>query len=262
MKNLKIGKLSVNDFGGEGKNLIFVHAFPMSSKMWEPQVNYFKDKFRVITYDVRGLGESKVEEYQYTMETYAEDLISVIKELKLEKVNAVGLSMGGYIILRAIVKQPELFASITLADTRAERDTDAGIISRSAAIDMIKSGKRNEFLEQFTKNLVAPANYENPEFRRNLDKIISENSDESICAAMIALATRTSTLEHLPEFNKPALVIAGEYDVLTPPPMAEVMKSVLPDSRLEIIPNSGHLSNMEEPEKFNEVLLKFLNEIN
>jgi len=261
MKNFKIGKLSVNDFGGDGKNLLFVHAFPMSSKMWEPQVNYFKDKFRVITYDVRGLGESKVEDYQYTMETYADDLISVINGLKLEKVNAVGLSMGGYIILRAIAKNPELFSSITLADTRAERDADAGIISRSVAIENIKSGKRNEFLEQFTKNLVAPHNFENPEFRKKLEEIISVNSDEAICAAMIALATRTNTLETLSAFKNPALFIVGELDILTPPPAAETMRSQLPESKLEVIPKTGHLSNLESPELFNTALENFLKNI-
>ncbi len=261
MEKLKIGKLSVNDFGGEGKNLLFVHAFPMSSKMWEPQVNYFKDKFRVVTYDVRGLGESKVEDYQYTMETFADDLISVINGLKLEKVNAVGLSMGGYIILRAIGKHPELFSSITLADTRAERDADAAIITRSNAIETIKSGKRNEYLEQFTKNLVAPHNFDNPEFRNKLEEIISGNSDESICAAMIALATRTNTLETLAAYKNPALFIVGELDILTPPPVAETMHSHLPGSKLVVIPNAGHLSNLESPEYFNSTIETFLNEI-
>lgn len=261
MKKIKIGKLSVNDFGGEGKNLLFVHAFPLSSKMWEPQVNYFKDKFRVITYDVRGLGDSKVEDYQYTMETYADDLISVINGLRLENVNAVGLSMGGYIILRAIAKNPELFSSIILADTRAERDTDEGILSRSNAIETIKSGKRYEFLSQFTKNLVALHNFENHDFRKNLEDIISENSDEAICSAMIAIATRTSTLDALAAFKNPALFIVGELDILTPPSMAETMHSQLPESKLAVIPNAGHLSNLESPEYFNSVLDSFLNEI-
>ncbi len=257
MKNHFINGLSVNDYEGTGQPMIFVHAFPLSSEMWKPQVDFFGDKYRVITYDIRGLGKSIQKDNQFTMESYVNDFFSVLDNLGIDKVNACGLSMGGYIILRALVRNPERFISAVLADTRAERDDDNGIISRSNTISDIKSGKREEFAAGFLQKLINRKSYETPGIKNILAEIISGNTDDGICGAMLALATRTTTTDNLKEIEIPALVIVGEDDLLTPKNFAETMNKSLKNSMLEVIPEAGHLSNIENPDYFNKVLLKF-----
>lgn len=261
MKNHFINGLSVNDYEGTGQPLIFVHAFPLSSEMWKPQVDFFGDKYRVITYDIRGLGKSIQKDNQFTMESYVNDFFSVLDNLGIDKVNACGLSMGGYIILRALVRNPERFLSAVLADTRAERDDDNGIISRSNTISDIKSGKREEFAAGFLQKLINRKSYETPGIKNILAEIISGNTDDGICGAMLALATRTTTTDNLKEIEIPALVIVGEDDLLTPKNFAETMNKSLKNSMLEVIPEAGHLSNIENPDYFNKVLLKFFEEL-
>lgn len=261
MKNHFINGLSVNDYEGTGQPMIFVHAFPLSSEMWKPQVDFFGDKYRVITYDIRGLGKSIQKDNQFTMESYVNDFFSVLDYLGIDKVNACGLSMGGYIILRALVRNPERFLSAVLADTRAERDDDNGIISRSNTISDIKSGKREEFAAGFLQKLINRKSYETPGIKNILAEIISGNTDDGICGAMLALATRTTTTDNLKEIEIPALVIVGEDDLLTPKNFAETMNKSLKNSILEVIPEAGHLSNIENPDYFNKVLLKFFEEL-
>lgn len=262
MKELNINGIIVYDYEGIGDTLIFIHAFPLSSRMWDKQVEYFKDKYRVITYDIRGLGKSKQSSNQFTLEEYSNDLINICDEMKLEKINACGLSMGGYIILRTLEKQPQIFSGVILADTRAERDTDEGIISRSNAIIDIKNGKLDYVLNEYLKKLLSETNFNKPEIRHYIFNLMKTNSAEGIIGAMLAIATRTTTLNSLIKINIPALILVGEYDELTPLNFAENMKKALRYAELDIIPKAGHLSNIENPEYFNRTIENFLENIN
>jgi len=261
MKEISFKGLHINDYEGSENTLIFIHAFPLSSKIWQHQIDFFKNKFRVITYDVRGLGKSVSHNNQFTMETYANDLLSIIKHLKLKNVFVCGVSMGGYIILRCYLKNPEVFKGIILADSKAERDDDNGLINRSNAIADIKKGKRKEFFSSFLPKLINKKSYSNNELRIFLDNILNSNTDEGICGAQLALATRTNVADYLKTFNIPALILVGENDELTPLPCSENMNKLIPNSKLKIIPEAGHLSNLENPEMFNKFLMDFLNAV-
>jgi 3-oxoadipate enol-lactonase len=258
MKEINFNGLQIYDYEGKGFPLVFVHAFPLNSKMYNPQVEFFKDKFRVVTYDVRGLGKSKSVNNQFTMEKYSDDFLSVINHLGLEKVIACGVSMGGYIILRSYIKNPDKFSKIILADTRAEKDDDTGLINRSNVISSILAGKRNEFVSTFLSKLINKKSYNNTELKKFLEDIIADNSDEGICGAQLALGTRVNSIDYLDKFNVPALIIVGEDDVLTPPSCAETMNKLIKNSELKIIKESGHLTNLENPDAFNSCILDFI----
>jgi 3-oxoadipate enol-lactonase len=256
--NKKIDGISVYDNENGKPPLIFVHAFPLHSEMWAGQIKHFLNNYRVITYDIRGLGNSASEDNLFFMENYADDLINVISELGIEKVNAVGLSMGGYIIQRALVKKPYLFRSVTLSDTKGEKDTDDALLFRSDVVNSIKRGGRREFVTEFIKKLISPSNYRNPELVKTLENIISVNTDNGICGALNALATRTTTIRQLESLNIPALILVGEDDMLTPVKCSEDLAKALNNSEMHIIKNSGHLSNLENSGDFNSVLGNFL----
>jgi pimeloyl-ACP methyl ester carboxylesterase len=260
VKNFKINEINVFDYGGELTPLIFIHGFPLSSRMWNEQVSFFKDKFRIITYDVRGLSGSSVDNNLFTMETLVNDFFNILDYFKIEKADVCGLSMGGYISLRTLTKNPERFNTIILADTRAERDDNEGLLNRSQAITDIQSGKRKEFTENFIKKLVNEENYKSKKLTGFLREMMNEQSVDGICGAMIAIATRTNTLEDLPGVNVPALILIGEEDELTPFHYSENIHKALKNSVLKSIPHSGHMSNIENPDFFNKTVYDFLKE--
>jgi len=261
MKSYIYTDISINDYEGTGNTIIFAHAFPLSSSMWRKQVDYLKNKYRIITYDIRGLGKSKFADYQYTMETFADDFLNIIEHIGAGKIVACGLSMGGYIIQRALVKRPELFKAVILADTRGERDDDNGIILRSNTIAKIKTGQKDLFFNDFSKKLIWEKNYQNKELVSCLNEIFSKQTIEGICGALIAMATRVNSHQFLKDIKIPCLIICGKYDVLTPLKCSEDLNKSLSNSVLKIIDNSGHLSNMENPDEFNVEVEKFLESI-
>jgi pimeloyl-ACP methyl ester carboxylesterase len=261
MNSLKINNLGVFDFEGDKEPLIFVHAFPLSSKMWKQQVEYFQNKYRVITYDIRGLGESKVSDYQYMMETFVNDFFSVIDKLELETITACGLSMGGYIILRALSKNPERFRAVILSDTKAEADDNDALINRSQSIIQIKNNGLSDFLKNFIKKLITEESYNNQEIYNFLNNIMQEQSPEGICGAQIAIATRTETLEKLKNIKVPALIMVGEKDILIPLEYANNMNKNLRNSDVTVVPGAAHLPNIENPEFFNNAIFTFLKKL-
>ncbi|HEY5533532.1 MAG TPA: alpha/beta fold hydrolase [Ignavibacteria bacterium] len=258
MKSLFINGLKVCDYGGSYPPLIFIHAFPLSSKMWKHQVDFFKSQYRVITYDVRGLGESKTEDNQYMMENFVDDFFSIIDNLNIEKSYVCGLSMGGYIILRAASKAPERFKGIILADTKAEKDDDEGLLNRSNSISQIKRNGVKEFTGVFLKKLVTEKNYGKPLIKEFLDKILIEQTPAGICGALIAIATRTDTSQVIKKLDLPTLIIVGEKDILIPLNFSVNLNNSIKESNLVIIPDSGHLTNIENPKLFNKVVSDFL----
>ncbi|MFZ4589659.1 MAG: alpha/beta fold hydrolase [Ignavibacteria bacterium] len=262
MKKSKVLGVSVNDYGGDGIPLIFVHSFPLSSKMWDRQVEYFKDKYRVITFDTRGLGESTTEDNVYSMEKLVNDFFHILNNLKVQKVNACGLSMGGYILLRAILKDSERFNSLILVNTKTKKDDDEVILKRSSAVIKIQSGGREAYLQKLLPKLIST---DTPDLERLIKNIISENSDEGICGNILALSTRTNTTDKLKELNIPLLLLSGKDDKINSDIETDDMFRLLRENRKHTLYTAlikmndcGHLCNIEKPEEFNKILDWFL----
>jgi 3-oxoadipate enol-lactonase len=262
MKKSEINGITIYDTEGNNPVIIFIHAFPLCSRQWDKQVEYFKKDFRVITYDIRGLGYSKYDSsYPLMMEDLVDDLLNIISELKLDQVNVCGLSIGGYIILRAIMRSPDLFNSIILANTRAERDTNDVLIARNTLIKQMKKGKKDLFLSQFLKNIISEQSYKNDGIKNFIKEVMSWQSPEGISQVANALATRTETLEELKHINIPALIVASDKDAMTGVEYAERMKENLKNSYLKVMHGAGHLSNIEKPDEFNKCVEDFLMKI-
>lgn len=262
MKETKVLGISVKDHGGKGLPLVFVHSFPLSSKMWEKQVSYFLMRYRVITYDIRGLGESAVNENIYSMEKLVNDFFHILNNLKIQKVNACGLSMGGYILQRAVLKDPERFNSLILVNTKATKDEDEVILKRSSAVIKIQSGGREAYLKKLMPKLHSGNNTELESF---INSIIAGNTDEGICGNLLALSTRTNSLDKLQELNIPVLLLSGTDDRINNPDESDTLFTNFKTNRLHPVftasiklKDCGHLCNLEKPEEFNRTLDWFL----
>ncbi len=245
-----------------GPAVVFIHGFPFSHAMWEPQLAVVSRRYRTIAYDIRGHGESFVGDGQYTIEGHVDDLLALLDHLELEKVVIVGLSMGGYITLRALEREPGRFRAAVLCDTRSEADTNEAKLRRFATIAAVKSYGSAPFAETFVKAVFAPASLESvPEHVGRIRSIIARTSALSIAGTLLALASRTDTTPSLGRIAVPTLILVGEDDITTPPDASRAMHAQIPGSVLHVIPKAAHMSNLENAEAFNTHLLSFLEKV-
>lgn len=246
---------------GRGAPVVLLHAFPLNRKMWAPQVAELSARRRVITPDFRGHGESGVAEEDATMERLAEDVRGLLDHLKLERVALGGLSMGGYVALAFVRRWPERVAALVLADTRASADTEEGRKERYATAELAQREGSAAIADLMTPKLLGPATLERkPEVVAAVREMILEASPGGIARALRGMAARPASSDLLPQIKCPTLIVVGEQDGLTPAADSEAMAEAIPGSTLVKIPEAGHLSNLEQPEKFNSALSGFLKE--
>lgn len=243
----------------DGMPVMFLHGFPFSHAMWAKQIAVASERYRVVAYDIRGHGLSDVGDGQYTIEGHVDDLFGIMKALHIEKPVIVGLSMGGYITLRALERAQGRFRGAVLCDTRSEADTNESKQKRFSVIDSIKRIGAEPFAREFLKGIFAPGAEERvPEAVATIRDIITHTPPLSIAGTQLALASRTDTTAALAGFRLPVLIMVGEHDQSTPVAAAESMHQSIPHALLQVIPGAAHMSNMENPGVFNEALMQFL----
>jgi pimeloyl-ACP methyl ester carboxylesterase len=242
--------------------VLFLHGFPFSHEMWKPQLEAVEKQYRAIAYDLRGHGASFVGDGQFTIEGHVDDLIAMLDFLKLQKTIVVGLSMGGYITLRALERNPERFLAAVLCDTRSEADSDEGRLKRAAGIAAVKKNGSAGFADGFVKAVFAEESLKTKSAQvETIRKIISYTPPLSIAGTLLALAARTDTTASLSKVKIPTLILVGEHDAITPPPASRAMHEKIPGSEMHIVPRAAHMSNLENSDFFNEKLLSFLKRV-
>lgn len=246
---------------GESKNqpIIFIHGFPFDQSMWINQIKALKNNYYCISYDLRGLGESYVGDGQYTMEFYVDDLFTLINELEIDKPILCGLSMGGYISLRAVERSQEIFKGLILCDTKSEADDNAGKLKRSAAINLINTEGLIKFTDAFVTNCFSDETPLEQEklFYDTLYKA-GQHNPLGVKGAIFALLSRTDTTSNLSSIKIPTLLLCGSFDKLTPPTIMRIMSEKISNSEFAIIPQAGHMAPLENPDCVNDLILGFL----
>ena len=243
----------------QGLPVVFIHGFPFSHEMWEPQMNVMPNNIHAIAYDVRGHGVSDVGDGQFTIELFVDDLIALLDHLLIDKAVLCGLSMGGYIALRTFEKHPDRVRGLILCDTKSEPDSNIAKIKRTDTMKAVKAVGVRVFAEDFVKAIFWEKTFErNPSAIAFIKQIICANSQRGICGTLLALAARTDTTPALSSIKIPTCIIVGEHDKLTPPSDAQTMHTMIAGSELHILPHAAHMSNLENVQEFNERLMTFL----
>lgn len=246
--------------GPAGKPVVaLLHGFPFSSDMWKDQVLALKGGFRVLCYDLRGMGKSGLGPHPQLMETFVDDLFALLDHLKIKSAALTGLSMGGYVALRAAERDPARFWALALCDTRADADGDQAKIGRAGAIKSIRAGGTKAFAKAMLPKLLAPQTLSlRPEVGRELLKMMGQAKADGMANALAAMAGRSDTHGSLKQYHGPVLAVAGKLDLLAPPSVAQDMAQEARQGRFVEIPGAGHVSNLENPEAFNQALMDFL----
>lgn len=251
--------LSYDDLGEGDTPVIFLHGYPFSKAMWRKQLEFLQTTNRVIACDIRGFGDSEDESSILSIDLFAEDLLQFMDSLKIEKAIVCGLSMGGFIALNAHKRFPERFEALILCDTQCIADTPAVKEKRYKTIDDISANGVKNFNDGFIENVFHRDSLSNKkELVEELRKVVFENSQHIITAGLTALAERTETCSTLGAISIPTMIICGREDTVTPLAQSDFMHQMIEGSTMHVIDNAGHVSNLEQPDEFNQYLLDFL----
>ena len=244
---------------GSGTAVIFLHAFPLNRLMWSPQVSAFQERFRIITLDLRGHGESSASLEPYTIEDFSVDVKGFLDHLSIQQAVLVGLSMGGYVSLAFYRRFAERVKALVLADTRAQADNAETRAARLAMIKTAESEGSGAVADLMLPKLLSPASLKTkPDLVGTIRAIIEQTPVGTIQGDLRAMAERMDATSLLNTIICPTLVLVGEIDQATPPSEARQMAGRIPGACLHIIPQAAHLSNLEQPAAFNGAILSFL----
>jgi pimeloyl-ACP methyl ester carboxylesterase len=250
------------DEGAGDQAVVFVHGFPFQASMWEPQIPVaVQAGRRVVVPDLPGFGRSAVpaERSAYSIDRYADLVAALVGELGLGRVVLVGLSMGGYIALAVTRRHPEVPAGLVLADTRADPDTPEGRQTRSDQQALVEErGDVTPLVDGLLTKLLAEAGPRHAEVGAVLGDMMRQTATAGWIGALEAMKQRGDQTDLLPSISVPTLVVVGEGDALAPVDVAEAMAKAIPGARLEVVPDAGHVANLENPEVFNRAFSEFL----
>lgn len=244
---------------GTGTPLLFLHAFPLHAEMWTPQLTVLSALARVLTVDAPGRGRSASMSPVPSLDERAVRICALLDLLKIPKVVLVGLSMGGYNAFAFYRRFPERVLALVLADTRAQADTPEARAGRTAMIRTAETQGHGPIADAMLPKLLGKTAHETrPELVQQVRAMIHSVPIPAIVSDLQAMAARPDSTDLLPTIRVPTLIIVGDEDVPSPPADAREMADRLPQPQLAVLTHAGHLSNLEQPEAFNQAMKDFL----
>jgi pimeloyl-ACP methyl ester carboxylesterase len=246
---------------GVGLPVVLLHGYPFNRSLWNEQVSALSNSYRVITPDLRGLGESEATPGAATMNRMAEDVAALLDHLEIPRAVIGGLSMGGYVALAFYKQFPSRVRALVLADTRAQADTEEGKQTRHQQAEKALAEGMGGIADGMLPKLLTPDTVsKRPELVRRVRDMMLKTKPEGAAGALLGMAERDDNRLLLSQITCPTLILVGEGDPITPVEDSETMHREIAGSRLVVLENAAHVSNLERTEQFNEELLRFLNE--
>jgi 3-oxoadipate enol-lactonase len=241
----------------DGSFVILSHSLGSSLVMWNPQMKALEPHFQVLRYDIRGHGRSEAPPGAYTLELLGEDAIALLDVLEIEKVDWIGLSMGGMIGQSIALNYPKRLKSLALCDTMAVVPEEAQPIWQER-IDAVREKGVESQLEPTMERWFTPSFLNlNPYMLGVIRKEFLATPAQGYLGCIYAIR-KLNYIDRLSAIKIPTLIMVGEDDPGTPVSASEAMHQRIPNSKLVIIKSARHLSNIEQPEVFNTNLLTFL----
>ncbi|MGQ4875852.1 MAG: alpha/beta fold hydrolase [Promethearchaeia archaeon] len=259
---------------GEGFPVILIHGYGAKKEVWKPQIVDLSKYFKVIAYDIRGIGKSERPDYPYTMDILADDLKGLLDFLGIKKSHIIGRSLGGMIAQNFALKYPEYVEKLVLITTNSgvpdESAVDMMIESAVNELNLMRENPEKAFLQKaklvfhhdFRRKI-----FSNPEQEFyggwSLKKQIEEsmiNPPEEKDLRNLGHAIKThNTRDRLDKIKAPTLLIAGSHDRLTPRNVMELINKKIQNSKLIVLEKAGHFLNISRAEEVNRLILDFLN---
>lgn len=266
---IEANRISMNyELSGRGRCFTLIHGAGDNLNVWYNQVPAFSQHYQVLTYDVRGHGQTELPEGELTTELWVEDLYALLKALNIGETFLLGHSMGGGIAFQFTLAHPEMVKALVLSNSggvagetrRSEEEMRQMAARRQAEIEAIKKeGMQAIFKDR--RNLMFSRGFveKNPETVERYKSIFLQSNPEGLLRIMQRMGIPTTP----PDPSKitcPTLIIAGEHDFYGGPASAKATQEAIRGSQLKVFP-TGHASALEQPQEYNETVLRFLAEV-
>ncbi|HYT50267.1 MAG TPA: alpha/beta hydrolase, partial [Pyrinomonadaceae bacterium] len=270
------------DRAGSGQPIILLHGFPFNRSMWREQIDFLSARgYRCVAPDLRGLGDMS-DKLQFvadseggeterqaeacrtisTMEDMARDVAALMDELKIDNAIICGLSMGCYVAFEFIHLFPKRVRAVILCGPRAQGPDETEKINREAqALRVLAEGMEFAVASISTKLLARRTVDEKSDVVRRVGEMVLSTDPLGAAAAQRGMAARRDYSDDLAKIDVPTLIVAGREDGVRTPEDAEFIDERIPNSQLIVIDDAGHLMNMEQPQRFNRAMLKFLHSV-
>jgi len=259
------GKQLAYEEHGEGFPILFGSSYLWDASMWAPQIEVFSLEYRCIIPELWGHGQSdSIPAIPYSIEALAEDYYQLLEALNIDLCAVVGLSVGGMWGAQLALQHPERVSALVLMDTSVAPeppDTQQQYFGMAAMVEQV--GKLPvPLVEEILRLFFAPDTLKSQpglveNFKQRLLNWPNENIS-SLVALNRAIFSRKSLLERLGELSMPTLVVVGEDDIARPPHEAQAMADAIQGAEYVVIPNAGHVPNLEQPQMVNQVLYDFI----
>lgn len=246
--------------GPPGCAVLFIDGHPLDRSMWRGQVDYVaKLGWQAVAPDLRGYGASTVIPGKTPLATFAGDATALLDKLGIVSAVVVGLSMGGQVAMEIVRLFPGRVRGLVLgATTPQEEMADARLHRSEMALRMTQDGMERYAEELLPKMLGAATRAERPHVAEHVLAMMRAAPPLGAAAAMRGRAERQGYSATLQRFDRPALIVAGDADAFTTRRDADRMHALLKRSELVWLKGVGHMPNLEQPDRFNRALGRFL----
>ena len=251
---------------GQGVPLLLLHGHSLDTRMWDEQFTHFAKSYRTIRFDFRGYGRSS-EQREDLQHTHVDDLLSLMDSLRIEKAHVIGLSMGAFVAGDMLAIYPERMLSCILTSGGIRNSpgpsdpmTDEECQKRDIEIAALKKKGIEKYKQEWFDILLSSGGSQRERMRQPLWQMIQDWSAWQPLHKEVRLfygKEAWTTLRQRGITDVPTLIIKGENEMKGRKGEPSEMKH-LSHVRYEIIPDCGHMLNMERPEEFNRLVLEFL----
>ena len=244
---------------GEGSPLILMHGWTLDHRMFAPQFSRLSKRFRVVSFDRRGFGRS---EASPDLGLELDDLDRIADALSLDTLHLLGMSQGGRLALRYAVTRPQRLRSLVLQGAVVDGlDIDGPeheSIPFQEYADLARTGKIDEMRQRWLRHPVLALGPGHENEQRLINEILDDYTGADLPGfAAGSLASLPDVLGKLAAFHAPTLILTGATETIRLKGHAKKLLEVIPNCREVILGHSGHLSNLTEPELYNEQVIRF-----
>lgn len=244
---------------GQGPPLVLLHGLGSSHLDWEYQVKVLADHFQIVTVDLRGHGQTGKPAGPYSVSLFTTDVVKLIQTLQLAPVHVAGLSMGGMIAFQLALDAPELVKSLIIINSGPALILKTSLERRAFFMrDLIVRCLGMGYLAQMLGKMLLPEPHQKP-LRKKLISRWSKNNKKAYLASLRAI-TGWSVEDRISKIHCPCLIMTADNDY-TPVSFKQAYLSKIPQAELVVIPNSRHLSPIDQPDQVNNAMLKFLSSV-
>jgi 3-oxoadipate enol-lactonase len=266
MPKIKINGISIHyETHGEGpETIVFSHGLLWSGKMFESQIAVLRQRYRCLSFDFRGQGQTAVTHSGYDLETLYHDTIALIAKLNAAPCHFVGVSMGGMIGLRVAVRKPGLIKSLALLATSADAETEERK-RRYRTLTLVAKLFGLRVVADKVMPVMFGRTFLNDPIRADLkrqwrDHFLS-NRRIGLARAVSGVNDREPIYDQINKITAPTLILMGDEDAAIPLERARRIHSQIPGSKLVIVPQAGHTPTVEEPAAVTDLLYEFISNV-